>query len=382
MAERNYYDILGVSKNASQDEIKSAYRKLAKQYHPDLHPNDEECARKFKEAAEAYEVLSDPQKKSNYDQFGSATNNPNDFFGRGGAGFGGANFGNGSFSGFEDIFNIFSSFGAGRNETTNAQIPGDDIEVSLDLSFEEAVFGCEKIIKVNKTEKCTSCHGTGAKNGTAHETCPECHGAGKIRYAQDTIFGRVVNVGPCKKCNGSGKIIKEKCSDCKGSGNKKVVKEVKIKIPAGIDNNQVITMRGQGNASTQKGPAGDLVIDITVQKHDLLVRDGFDLLLDLPIPFTTAYLGGTVAIPTTKGVYELTIPALTQPNTVFRLKGKGIKNLNREAYGDIVVTVRVEMPKQMGKAEKELMQKLMDSISENSYQKNKTYLEKMKKYNK
>ncbi len=383
MAERNYYDILGVSKNASADEIKSAYRKLAKQYHPDLHPNDEECARKFKEVGEAYEVLSDPQKKSNYDQFGSATNNPNDFFGRGGAGFGGANFGNGSFSGFEDIFNIFSSFGGGgRGEKANAQIPGDDIEISLDLSFEEAVFGCEKTIKVNKTEKCSACRGTGAKDGTAYETCSECNGSGKVRYAQDTIFGRVVNVGPCKKCNGTGKITKEKCSECKGSGNKKVAKEVKIKIPAGIDNNQVITMRGQGNASTRNGSAGDLVIDISVEKHDLLVRDGFDLLLDLPIPFTTAYLGGTINIPTTKGVYELTIPALTQPNTVFRLKGKGIKNLNREAYGDLIVTARVEMPKQMGKHEKEMMQKVMDSISQNSFQKNKTYLDKMKKYEK
>lgn len=383
MAERNYYDILGISKNASADEIKTAYRKLAKQYHPDLHPNDEECAKKFKEVAEAYEVLSDPQKKSNYDQFGSATNNPNDFFGRGGAGFGGANFGNGSFSGFEDIFNIFSSFGGGgRADSANAQIPGDDIEISLDLSFEEAVFGCEKTIKVNKTEKCSACHGTGAKNGTAYETCSECHGSGKVRYAQDTIFGRVVNVGPCKKCNGTGKITKEKCSECKGSGNKKVAKEVTVKIPAGIDNNQVITMRGQGNASTRNGPAGDLVIDITVAKHDLLVRDGFDLLLDLPIPFTTAYLGGTIKVPTTKGVYELTIPALTQPNTVFRLKGKGIKHLNREVYGDIIVTVRVEMPKQVGKKEKEMMLKIEEEISQNSYQKNKTYLDKMKKYDK
>lgn len=381
MAERNYYDILGVSKTASQDEIKSAYRKLAKQYHPDLHPNDAECVKKFKELGEAYEVLSDPQKRSNYDQFGTATNNPNDFFGRGGSGFGGANFGNGSFSGFEDIFNMFSSFG-GERGAGNSQIPGDDIEVSIDLSFEEAVFGCEKTIKVNKTEKCETCSGTGAKNGTAYETCPECHGSGKVRYAQDTIFGRVVNVGPCKKCNASGKIIKEKCPDCKGSGTKRNVKEINIKIPAGIDDNQVITMRGQGNASVKHGPAGDLLIDVRVAKHDLLVREGFNLLLDLPIPFTTAYLGGKVKIPTTKDIYELTIPALTQPNTVFRLKGKGIKHLNRDAYGDLVVTVRVEMPKQFGKAEKELMEKMQNTVSGSSYQKNKAYLDKLKKYDK
>ena len=378
MPGKDFYDILGVYKTASQDEIKSAYRKLAKQYHPDLHPNDAECAKKFKEVTEAYEVLGDAQKRSNYDQFGSATNNPNDFFGRNGSGFGGANFGNGSFSGFEDIFSMFSSFGGER--TSDAQIPGDDIEVSIDLTFKEAVFGCEKTIRVNKTEKCSHCNGTGAKNGSAYETCSECHGSGKVRYAQDTIFGRVVNVGPCKKCNGTGKIIKERCNECRGSGNTKVSKEIKIKIPAGIDNNQVITMRGQGNASIKNGPAGDLVIDVRVAKHDLLVREGYDLHLDLPIPFTTAYLGGVVKIPTTNGTYELTIPALTQPNTVFKLKGKGIKNLNKEVYGDIIVTVRIEMPKQVSKAEKELIEKIAQTTQANNYQKNKAYIDKMKKY--
>jgi len=377
MPNKDYYDILGVSKSASQDDIKSAYRKLAKLYHPDLHPNDPECAQKFKEINEAYEVLGDSNKRSNYDQFGSASGNPNDFFG-GRGGFGQGGFGSGQFSGFEDIFDIFSSFGGGGRKT-QVQVAGEDITVNINLSFKEAVFGCEKTIKVTKLEKCDSCKGTGAKNGKEYETCPDCHGSGQARYTQNSIFGQIVNVGPCKRCNATGKIIKTKCPDCNGKGNTKVQQEIKIKIPAGIDNGQVITMRGKGHASTHNGPNGDLLINVAVDSHEILVRDGYNLLLDLPIPFTTAYLGGKVKIPTTEGFYELSIPALTQPNTVFKLRNKGIKYLQKEVYGDLIVTVRIEMPKDISKYEKELVKKLDDSISLSSYKKFKTYQDKLSK---
>ena len=375
MPNKDYYSILGVSKSASQDEIKSAYRKLAKQYHPDLHPNDEACAQKFKDVNEAYEILGDSTKRSNYDQFGSAS--PNDFFGNSG-GFGGNGFG-GGFGGFEDIFsNIFSGFGGGARAQEVSQ--GEDIVTKMTLSFEEAVFGCEKIIKVNRVEKCSHCSGTGAKNGTELETCPECKGSGHVRFVQDTMFGRVVKTGVCKTCSGKGKIVKEKCSDCNGRGTVNVQKEIKIKIPAGIDNNQVITMRGNGHASHNGGPNGDLQIEITVRPHEILQRDGTNLYLDLYVPFTTAYLGGKVTIPTTNGSQELTIPALTQPNTVFRLKGKGIKHLNKESYGDIIVTLRVEMPKQASKQDKELLEKLKEAQNISSYAKSKAYEDKIKKY--
>ncbi len=379
MPNKDYYSILGVSKTASQDEIKSAYRKLAKQYHPDLHPNDEASAQKFKDINEAYEILGDSTKRSNYDQFGT-TGNPNDFFGNGGGGFSGGGFG-GGFGGFEDIFsNIFSGFGGGARAQSVS--PGEDIVTHIDLSFEEAVFGCEKTIKVNRTEKCSTCSGSGAKNGTAMDTCPECHGTGQVRYVQDTMFGRVVKTGVCKKCNGKGKIIKEKCSDCNGKGIISVQKEISIKIPAGIDNNQVITMRGNGHASHNGGPNGDLQIEVSVRPHDILQRDGNNLYLDLYVPFTTAYLGGKVTIPLTKGSQELTIPALTQPNTVFRLKGKGIKHVNRDVYGDIIITLRVEMPKQASKHDKEIIEKLQETSSIASFAKSKAYEDKIKKYTK
>lgn len=376
MSNKNYYDILGVSKNASQEDIKSAYRKLAKLYHPDLHPNDPECSQKFKEVNEAYEVLGDSGKRANYDQYGSANGNPNDFFGGGRSSFGGG-FGSGSFSGFEDIFDIFSSFGGGRERRSEVQVAGDDITVNVNLSFKEAVFGCEKTIKVTKQDKCPHCRGTGAKDGREYETCPDCHGSGQARYTQNTIFGQMVNVGPCKTCNATGKIIKTKCAECNGKGNIKTQQEIKVKIPAGIDNDQVMTMRGKGNASVRNGPSGDLLINVTVEDHPILVREGYNLLLELPIPFTIACLGGKIKIPTADGFYDLTIPAMTQPNTSFKLKNKGIKYLQKEIYGDLIVTVRVEIPKETSKYEKELMQKLDDSISISNYKKFKSYQDKM-----
>ncbi len=281
---KDYYSILGVDKSASADEIKSAYRRLAKQYHPDLHPGDEECARKFKEVGEAYEVLSDANKRSNYDQFGSAEGNP---FGAGGNPFSSGSF-SGSFGGFEDIFDIFSQFGGRGQERGPVSTPGEDITVGVKLSFSEAVFGCNKTIKVTKLSKCSACQGTGAKDGTELSTCPDCHGSGHVRYTQNSLFGRVVTEGPCKTCNATGKIVKVKCDQCKGQGTIRETEEVSVSIPAGIDDGQTITMRGRGSASVRNGPNGDLYINVSVEPHPILVRNGFDLVLDLPIPFTTA----------------------------------------------------------------------------------------------
>jgi len=374
---KDYYKILGVEKTASQDEIKSAYRRLAKQYHPDLHPGDENCAQKFKEVNEAYEILGDENKRKNYDQFGTA--DPNARFGSNPFG-GGSPFGAGNFGGFEDIFDIFSSFG-GRRGGASAGIvtPGEDIETNINLSFKEAMFGCEKTIKVSKLSKCEHCHGTGAKDGTELSTCPDCHGTGQVRFTQNSLFGQVLSTGPCKTCNATGKIIKTKCSFCSGKGTIKNSEDITIKIPAGIDDNQTITMRGKGNASTRNGPNGDLVINVSVTPHPILERQGFDLLLDLPIPFTTAYLGGEVEIPTIDGTYTLTIPTLTQPNTVFKLKGKGVPKLQKDGKGDLIVTIRVEMPKEFSKKDKETIKSLEDSISSSSYKKVSAYKDKMSK---
>jgi molecular chaperone DnaJ len=376
-SNKDYYKILGVDKNASQDEIKSAYRKLAKQYHPDLHPNDDDCAQKFKEVNEAYEVLGDSNKRASYDQYGSA--NPNDFFG-GGNPFGSGGFSGGaSFGGFEDLFDMFSSFGGGGKRQSTVQVPGEDIDLAINLSFKEAVFGCEKVIKINRLEKCEHCSGTGAKDGKEYSTCPDCHGSGQVRMVQNSIFGQVQTVGPCKTCNATGRIIKVRCPDCMGRGSVKKAQEIKVKIPAGIDNNQVITMRGKGNASIKNGPNGDLTISITVTPHPILVRDGFNLLLDLPIPFTTAYLGGKVTIPLADGTFDLDIPALTQPNTIMRLKNKGIKMLQRDGFGDLIVTIKVEMPKEASRKDREAMEQLSKNMSASVFKRTKAYQDKLAK---
>lgn len=393
MPTKNYYDTLGVPKTATGEEIKSKYRKLAKQYHPDVN-KDPAAVQKFKEINEAYEVLGDDTKRKNYDQYGDANGaNP---FGGGGAnagggaggfgGFGGAfgggsPFGNGgAFGGFEDIFNMFGGgFGGGRQAAQT--VAGEDIVTRLTLLFEEAVFGCEKTVKINRIAKCESCKGTGAKNGTAYDTCSDCGGRGRVRYQQDTIFGRVINEGPCKKCNGTGKIIREKCEHCGGHGTKAHQEDVKIKIPGGIDDTQVLTVHGRGHASpSQNGPSGDLLIEVTVRPHEILTRDKFNLYLELPVPFTLAYLGGTVKVPLTKGTYNLEIPPLTQPNTVFKLKNKGVKYLNKDNYGDLIVTLRVEMPKSASRQDKEIMERLNSQIAEKEYPKNRNYNEKMSSF--
>ena len=370
---KNYYDILGVDKNANADEIKSAYRKLAKKYHPDLNKDNAEAAEKFKEINEAYEVLGDEKKKANYDQFGSADGQPNfgDFFG-GNGGFSSS----GNFGGFGDIFSdIFSAFGGGRTARTEQ---GEDIDVAINLTFEEAVFGTTKELLIPKIEKCGECSGTGAKNGREFTTCSTCKGNGRVRYTQNTLFGTTIQEGVCKDCNGTGKIIKEKCSACSGKGYKKVNKTIKVKVPAGIDNGQTITMRGEGNAPVRDGINGDLHIYVRVASHKILVRDGFDLHLELNIPYTLALLGGKVKIPTLNGEYDLEIKECTASGTVMRLKNKGVKKLNKDAYGDLLVLIKTEPPKTLDKKTKELLKQIADINSVNNYPKFKAYLDKLK----
>lgn len=368
MADKNYYDILGVGKDASPEDIKSAYRKLAKKYHPDINHEDG-AAERFKEINEAYECLSDPQKKSNYDQFGSASG-PQGFggFGGGAGGFGGF----GDFSDLGDIFsNIFGGFGGGVR--ANQSVRGEDLQVQVTLSFEEAVFGCTKEINVSRYETCNHCSGTGAKNGTEYTKCPDCNGTGQVRYQTNTMFGTTIRQGPCKTCNGTGKQVKEKCSHCNGNGYAKNSDPISVKIPAGIDDGQVLTMRGRGNCGKRGGEDGDLHIIVKVKEHKLLVREGVDLTLKVYVPFYTLLLGGEIEIPLAKGVTTLKIPELTQSNTVFKLKGKGIKHLNRETYGNLIITVVAETPKSLSKNEKKALEELKKSIKPDSFARYKDY---------
>lgn len=370
MASKDYYSILGVDKSAGEDEIKSAYRRLAKKYHPDLNKT-EEAANKFKEINEAYEVLGDSKKRANYDQYGSA-DGPQ-FAGGGAGGFG--DFFSGGGGGFSDIFSdIFSAFSGGGRAGSRVQERGQDINLEMNLSFEESCFGVEKNITVGKIERCSACSGTGAKNGKEFSSCSDCRGTGRVRVQQNTMFGTTIREAICPKCNGTGKIIREKCEKCNGKGYERVNKTVKVKVPAGIDDGQTLRMRGEGNAPTQEGINGDLNIRMNVAKHRVLVRKGNDIYLDLYLPFTTTLLGGKVVIPTLKGDYTLTIPELTASGTVMRLKNKGVKMLNRESYGDMLVTIKAEVPRKLDKETRTKIERLATEIGDDSYAKYNQFL--------
>lgn len=369
---KNYYDILGVSKTASDEEIKKAYRSLAKKYHPDLNPGDSSAAEKLKEVNEAYEVLSDKQKRSNYDNYGDPEGQSFSGFGGGqGGGFSG-------FGGFEDIINnMFSGFGGGRSRQASSAIDGADIQVKMDLTFVEAAFGVKKNINLNRTETCEHCHGTGAKNGTEYMTCPRCNGQGRVQTAQNTMFGRIMTEGVCPDCHGTGKKIKEKCEDCNGAGVVRKNRNIEINIPAGIDDGQVITLRGQGEAGRNGGMNGDMQIVIKVAPHKTLTRKGFDVYCDVPITFTESLLGTTVKIAGINEMLDLTVPELTQPGAVIMLKGKGTKVLNRNSYGDLYAKIVVEMPKSLDKKQREQIAILDASFSKNQYAKKKQFNEKI-----
>ncbi len=370
MAKRDYYEVLGVQKNASQDEIKRAYRKMAKECHPDLHPDDKQAEERFRELNEANAVLSDPDKRARYDQFGF--NDPMN----GGGGFDASGFGGfGGMGGFGDIFDqLFGGAGMGSSRRANAPQPGNDLRYDLRISFEEAVFGCEKSFEFYRAENCAECHGTGAKPGTQPQTCPTCGGSGQVR-AQG---GFMVTVRTCQTCGGTGKVIKEKCPHCGGSGRVKKKRTCTVKVPAGIDNGQTIVMNGQGEPGANGGPNGDLYIVVTVRQHKLFRREGTNLYLDMPISFPTAALGGEIEIPTLREKVKYTVPEGTQTGTEFRLRGKGVPQMRSSYTGDLIVRVRVEVPTRLNEKQKELLRQFDDASTGKEYAGRKGFLDKMK----
>ena len=379
MAEqkRDYYEVLGVSKGASEDEIKKAYKKLARKYHPDLNPDNKEAEEKFKEVNEAYEILSDPNKKARYDQFGFAGVDPN--YGAGGAG--------GGFDGgfdFGDLGDIFGSFcggglGGGRRTNPNAPQRGESIRLSLAISFEEAAFGCEKEVSVDRMEQCGTCHGNGCAAGTTPEVCPDCHGTGQVQVRRQTPMGVFATSSPCGRCGGKGKIIHQPCPDCRGSGAVRRRKTIQVSIPAGIDNGQTISVRGQGSAGKNGGPAGDLLVTITVRPHELFRREGTSVLCDAPITFAQAVLGAELEIPTIDGKVKYDLPEGTQSGTTFRLKGKGIPAINGRGRGDQYVTVYIETPRNLNREQKEALKKFAESVGDNNYEERRKFFRKFKK---
>ena len=379
MAEqkRDYYEVLGVSRGASEDEIKKAYKKMARKYHPDLNPGDKTAEEKFKEVNEAYEVLSDADKKARYDQYGHAGVDPN--FGAGG--FGGGFDGSFDFGDLGDIFGSFfgGGFGGGRRTNPNAPQRGESIRMSIAISFEEAAFGCEKAVTVELYETCDTCHGNGCAPGTSPEVCPDCHGTGTVQVRRQTPMGVFATSSPCPKCGGKGRIIHQPCKDCRGSGMVRKKKTIQASIPAGIDNGQTISIRGQGNAGKNGGPAGDLLITITVRPHELFRREGTSVLCEAPITFTQAVLGAELEIPTIDGKVKYTLPEGTQSGTTFRLKGKGIPSINGRGRGDQYVTVYIETPKNLNKEQKEALKKFAETMGESNYEEQKKFFKKFKK---
>ncbi|MFA1820460.1 molecular chaperone DnaJ [Virgibacillus oceani] len=344
MSKRDYYDVLGISNDASKEEIKRSYRKLARKYHPDVN-TEADAAEKFKEAKEAYEVLSDEQKRSQYDQFGHS--------GPQGQGFGGFGDGAQDFGGFGDIFDMF--FGGGARRDPNAPQQGADLQFTIVLDFKEAIFGKETDIRIPKEENCETCHGSGAKPGTKTNTCSHCQGSGQLNTEQNTPFGRVVNKRVCHHCQGSGKIIPEKCNTCGGAGRVKKHRKINISIPAGIDEGQQIRVAGKGEAGINGGPPGDLFVAVQIRSHDFFTRDGDHIFCELPLTFAQVALGDEIEVPTVHGKVMLKIPAGTQTGKTFRLKGKGAPNVRGYGHGDQHIKVKVMTPTKMTDQQKDLI---------------------------
>ncbi|MGO2084071.1 molecular chaperone DnaJ [Vagococcus sp.] len=354
MAKRDFYEILGVSKTATDVEIKKAYRKLSKKYHPDIN-KEPDAEDKFKEVSEAFEILSDPQKRAAYDQYGHSSTDPN--FGAGGGGFGGfQDFGGGGFGGFEDIFeSFFGGGGGGRSNASNAPRQGADLQYTLDLSFNEAIFGLEKNIRFNREDECSTCHGSGAKPGTHPETCTKCHGSGTINVERQTPLGRMMSRQTCDECQGTGKMIKEKCGTCSGSGRMMKSHAVKVNVPAGVENGQQMRLAGQGEAGYNGGPYGDLYVIFRVEDSPIFEREGSEIYYKETISIVQAALGDEIEVPTVHGRVKLRIPAGTQTGTTFRLRGKGAPKLRTNTNGDQHVTVVVETPVNLSEDQKEVL---------------------------
>ena len=353
--KRDYYEVLGVSKGASEDEIKKAYRKLAKKYHPDMNPGDKEAEAKFKEVNEAYSILSDPEKKSRYDQFGHAGVDPN--YAGGGGGFGGFDMGDLDLG---DIFGSFfgggfGGFGGGSSARRNSPQKGENLRANLTISFAEAAFGCTKELELTRTEQCETCHGSGCEPGTTAETCPDCHGSGTVRIQRGAGGFAFSTTTACSRCRGTGKIIHSPCKTCNGAGSVRKRSRVTVTIPAGIDEGQAVSLRGQGNAGVNGGPAGDLLVAIRIRPDPQFRREGTTVLYEQPVSFYQAALGTELEIPTIDGKVKYTLPAGTQTGTTFRLRGKGIPELRGRGRGDQYVTVKVQVPTSLTAEQKEAL---------------------------
>ena len=368
--KRDYYEVLGLSKGATDDEIKKAYRRLAKQYHPDMNPGDKVAENKFKEVNEAYDVLGDPDKKAKYDQYGHAAFDPS-------SGFGGGGFGGGfGFDGF-DISDIFSNiFGGGSSRRQNGPVRGEDIRYRLTLSFEEAVFGCKKEISYQRVQKCPECSGSGAAKGTSAKTCPDCQGRGQVKVQQRTPFGVMQSTTTCSKCRGTGKMIETPCKNCRGSGFVKASKKLEVSIPAGIDDGQGVVLRGEGCDGRNGGTAGDLVITVNVRPHAFFEREGSDIYCDIPVTYADMTLGAKITVPTIDGTETIDIPEGTQTGTTFTLKGKGVKIVNTQKRGNMYVTAVIETPKGLDRKQKELLKQFSDSLKDSNHSKKEKFSKK------
>ena len=368
MAEkRDYYEVLGVNKNAGEEEIKKAYRRLAKQYHPDMNKDSPDAEEKFKEVNEAYSVLSDSDKRAKYDAYGHVGVDPS--YG-GGAGFGG-------FSDFGfDVGDVFSSFFGGfgsQSARRSGPRRGEDVSARVAISFEEAAFGVKKEVSFNRIENCETCHGAGTADGSAPTTCGKCHGTGQVRVQQRTVLGVMQTVAPCDACNGTGKIIKNPCKTCSGSGRVRRARKFEVSIPAGIDDGQRVVGRGQGNVGVQGGPSGDLIVLVSVRPHAVFDREGVNLYCEVPVTFAEACLGASIRVPTLEGETEFKIPEGTQTGTLFTLKNKGIVRVNTKNRGDLYFRVVVEIPRNLSAAQKELLSRFADSCGEKNHSKKKNF---------
>lgn len=385
--KRDYYEVLGLNKGASDEEIKKAFRKMAMKYHPDKNPGDKKAEEAFKEVNEAYSILSDPEKKQRYDQFGHAGVDPNAGFG-GTGGFGGA----GGFGGFEDIFS--QMFGGGGFSGSSSggfggfggfggrpgPRRGRDLQKAITITFDEAAHGVEKEISLNKYVVCPTCNGEGNEPGTSKVKCDKCNGTGQVTKTQNTMFGRFQTTGPCSECGGTGEKIETSCHECNGSGKVRKTVKLNVKIPKGVDNDTVIPIRGQGEPGEIGAPAGDLYIVIAVKPHKLFTRSGDNLNLEIPISFEQAALGDEITVPSIDGKLSYTIPSGTQPGTIFRLKGKGMPNVRSGRYGDLFVKVKLEVPRNLSDEQKKLIRQMSDSLTADSYKEKKSFGEKIKDF--
>ena len=378
MAEnkRDYYEVLGVSKDASDDDIKKAYRQMAKKYHPDLHPGDAEAEARFKEVNEANAVLSDPEKRAKYDRFGHAAFDPT--AGGGGSGFGGfGGFGGGDFD-FGDIFSSFFGGGGGSSSSRNRPVDGDDVGARIQISFDEAVFGCKKEVNFARIETCDECGGSGAEKGTKPETCSECRGTGRVTVQQQTMLGYMQTQRTCPSCRGRGKIVKNPCAGCNGKGRVKINKRLEVNVPAGIDDDQNIVLRGQGSAGVNGGVSGDLIIEVRVKKDKIFERDGNNVFCEVPISFAEAALGAEIDVPVLGGKTDkLRIPEGTQSGASFTVKGKGIPDIHTKRRGDIVITVAVETPKNLSSKQKELLRAFAETLGDDNGSNKQSFFKKL-----